>query len=305
MYKTLFNLLILQIFIIIVSCDGSKTEITDPTSEFGRCGEVTPTVAIQEKGDGLELTGFIYAQVLEGVHHIELSSEQAIFGSLNGDSLVYNVSSANHEGTMDNGLAAWILPFVVNQTSADYVITVKYYCNPSDDEVGVPGGDAEGDPELSVGYSIEFDYNPGHLCDTGGENLFISEAGTLINDIANVGSISSRIFNIKWQTRPPSSDNEGFLFLFPIEEIESAYLEMTDISGENTLSKQFNVNWYTKPWIEEGVHYGDFSYLSANINITDMVSGLEEEELAKYRSIKFVIKYCGGKEFNDYRQFGL
>ena len=308
MYKVSFKALILIISIGIYSCDGNKSEDANPSSGLNSCNDVDPIVTLQEKGDNLELDGFIWAEVLQNVHHIEVISAQPISGSIDGDTLDYYVSTANPDGVHDDK-SVWRLPFSVNQISEDYMLTVIYYCNPKDSEGGNQGGTTGGDTgggdvEPSVSFKAQYSYNPGNLCDPGGESLFIWDDRTLINDMEDVTTITGQTFNIKWPTR--SNAGEGFLLLYPIEEIESASLEMVNIFGENKLSKQFNLDWFiTNKPIDPGGDSFDIAYLSANINISDLLLGLSQEELDNYRSITFTIKYCGGKEHTSTWQLDL
>jgi len=306
-YKLSKALLLLSVFLIsLTACDGDKNELPDPTSEFKRCDEITPMVSIQEKnGDDLDLHGYIWAQALQGVHHIELTSSDPIFGRLEGHTIEFTPTIENLDGNVE-GVGAWSLPFSVNETNKNYTIEITYYCRPSDEEEGngVPGGDEGGVTDEPIeGFSASFIFNPGDICDPGGEGLFISDAGTLVNGVPadpTTDQISGQVFNIKWQTRPPTSVTEGFLFLYPLEEaIETAYVEMTDKFGENTLTENFNIGWYTEPWLVDDEYLGDLSYLSANINVTDLFLGMNEDELSNYPSIKFVIKHCGGQEFTN------
>ncbi len=305
MYKLLVQTLILIFAINLVSCDGNKNDDPDPTPGLESCNDVDPMVIIQEGGSDLELNGFIWGEVLQDVHHIELISHQPVFGSAEGDNMIYNVSSVSPDGTLEDK-TAWRFPFTVNQTSTDYILTVVYYCNPDDSEGGVPGGDEDGDAEPFESYKTDFNYNPGNLCDPGGESLFIWDDRILVNDIEDVATITGQTFNIKWPTRPPASDNEGFLFLYPIEEIESASLEMEDIFGENKLTDQFIIDWFiTNKPVDVGGASFDLAYLSANIDISHLVAGMSQEELDNYRSIKFTIRYCGGKEHVSFWQLDL
>ncbi len=298
MHKLLFNVLTVLTVINLISCDIGKSDTPEPSSGFEHCANVTPYISLQEKGSDLDLNGFIWAQALNGVDSIVVSSISPLNGKVEGTSLLWMVSTGNIDGTHDDK-PVWRLPFSVNETNIDYNISVTYYCKLEDEEPGggSVGGYESGDVTI-IEYGAEFNYYPGNFCDPGGESLSIWEEGTLIND-TNLDTITSQVFNIKWQTRPPNYQTEGLLFLFPIEEIESAYIEMKDKYGVNTLTKPFNLNWFTKQWIEDEVYIGDLSYLSANINISDLLSGMEPEELDNYSHITFVIKYCGGKEFSD------
>lgn len=311
MYKVSLKALILLISISIYSCDGNKSEDANPSSGLNSCNDVDPIVNLQEKGDDLSLNGYIWAEVLQNVHHIDVISALPVSGSIDGDTLNYYVSSANPDGVHDDK-SVWRLPFSVNQLSTDYKLTVVYYCNPKDEEGnqgGTTGGDTGGgEDEPSVSFEAEYFYNPGNLCDPGGESLFIWDDRILINDTEDVASITGQTFNVKWPTRPPHSfdADEGFLLLYPIEEIESASLEMVNIFGENKLSKQFNLQWFiTNKPIDQGGASFDIAYLSANINISDLLLGLSQEELDNYRSITFTIKYCGGKEYKSTWQLDL
>jgi len=311
-YKLSTALMLLSVILIsVTACDGDKNDLPDPTSEFKKCDEITPMVTIQETYEGqLELNGFIWAQALQNVHHIELTTSGPSFGRLEGHTIEFTPNTGNIDGNVE-GVGAWSLPFNVNETNKNYTIEVTYYCTPSDEDQegnGVPGGDEGGSSnEPFEGFSTSFDFNPGNICDPGGESLFITESGTLVNGIPAEpvsDQISGQVFNIKWQIRPPSSVTEGFLFLYPLEEaIETAYLEMPGQSGENILTKTFNIEWYTEPWDIDDVYLGDLSYLSANINVTDLFAGMDEEEIGHYGSIKFVIKHCGGQEFSNTFQF--
>jgi len=255
-----------------------------PNTGSNDCDD-THYVALQEKGDGLQLVEYIHAQKIDNVSHIEVSSLQPIFGFLEGTTMTYHVTGWD-TGTVDD-VEVWTLPVVVSQTSMDYEIIVQYFCNTEDGEI-------------AEGYATSLYYNPGSLCEPGG----VGNGGEfivydpIINDVPPTpnDTIRSKAFNIKFQTRPPSSDNEGFLFLFPIEEIESAYLEMDN--GEDKLTTNINLSWFTSEWIVDEVYHGDLSYLSADISLTQVTAGLSPEELEKYYSIKFVIKRCGGKEFS-------
>lgn len=277
-------ILLLLLTGIFSSC--IKDPVTDQAPDTGSKDCFEPRyVAVQEKGDGLQLNGFIHAEVLDNVSHIELTSTQPIFGFLEGTTMSYQVSGWIDQITYVDDMEVWTLPFVVSQTSTDYEIIVTYYC--STDE-----GIVEGD-------TSKINYNPGSLCEPGGiaagHEFFMPDP--IINDVPPTlnDTIRSKAFNIKFQTEPPWSDNAGPLFLFPIEEIETAFLEMDD--GENKLSRTFNVDWVTKEWVEEGVLYGDYSYLNADISLTQLTAGLSAEELAKYSYIKFTIVRCGGGEY--------
>ncbi len=288
------NKLKLILLLLIIGITTSCIKETDQAPDQGSkdCDE-PGYVSLQEKGDGLHLSGFIHAEVLENVSHIELSSTQPIFGFLEGTTMSYQVSGWADQITTVDDIEVWTLPFVVSQTSTNYEIIVTYYC--STDE-GIVKGD-----------TTKILYNPGSLCEPGGlaagHEFFMPDP--IINDVPPTlnDTIRSKAFNIKFQTEPPWSDNAGMLFLFPMEEIESAYLEMDD--GENKLTASFNVDWYTKEWIVEEVYYGDYSYLNADISLTQITAGLSPEELAKYSFIRFVIKRCGGKEYSKLIPFKI
>ena len=286
MNKVLIYFLILLSAVYMVSCDLGKNEDPNPEPQIGKCGEVTPYIVMQEKSSvNLELGGYIWAQELENVYRIEVSSLQPIFGFKNGHTASFDVSGLNtgtHSNDEGEDVSMWEIPFTVNRAGIDYDIKVRYICVDNDNPMG------------SVGYSKDLHYNPGDLCDasdTDQFNHFIYQF-PLLNDVEYTDNdpVTMRSFNIRFQTHTPWINGvEGFFDFFNDTE---AYYELVNING-GKLTADMQLDWFYDLIYEDGNHVYDKSFLEEQIKLDDLIEGLSEEDIADLRSINFIIKACG------------
>ena len=283
MNKILVNFLLLLSTIYMVSCDGNKNG--DPGTPIKNCGEVTPYIVMQEKtSNNLELAGFIWAQALENVYRIEVSSLKPIFGYKNGHTASFDVSGLNmgtHSNDDGESISVWEIPFTVNQAGIDYDIKVGYICGNENDPPGA---------------SANLSYNPGDLCDAADTDQFnhLIYQFPLINNIEyNYDDpVSMRTFTIRFQTHTPYINGvEGF-FTFHSQEVDEAYYELVDING-GKLTDEMHLDWYYEQVFEDGKHIRDKSYLEEEIELDKLLEDLTEEEIGDLGSINFIIKACG------------
>lgn len=264
----------------MVSCDGTKSE--DPGPSVGTCGEVTPYIVMQEKSSSdLELAGYIWAQVLENVDHIEVFSIQPIFGFKNGHRASFDVSGLNiGTHTNDNGesIAVWEVPFTVNRAGVDYDIKVSYIC---------------GNENNPSGTSKDLFYQPGDLCDAPLLGEFFYQFPLLDNtEYTYDDPVSMRTFTIRFQTHTPFINGvEGF-FDFHDQRIDEAYYELVDKNG-GKLRDEMHLDWFYDLVYENGTHTHDKSFLEEQIKLDGLLEGLSVEDIDDLMSINFIIKGCG------------
>ncbi len=243
----------------------------------------------ERSSNDLELGGYIWAQALENVRRIEVSSIKPIFGFKNGHKASFDVSGLNtgtHSNDDGEDVSVWELPFTVNQAGIDYSIKVSYICVDDDNPMG------------SVGYSIDLSYNPGDICDaveTDQFNHFIYQFPLLNNVKYDIyDPVTMREFNIRIQTHTPYINGvEGFFVWDNYQSIDDgAYYELVDKNG-GKLTEEMDLEWDWEQIIVDGNHIGDNSYLEDDIKLDDLLEGLSEDDIANLGSINFIIKTCG------------
>ncbi len=288
--KYLSFIAMLPILLLATSCEPETVE-EDPISKYRKCAETSNPILITKRGglDGdpnfLHYFGDIYAEVLEGVDHIEVSTSQPAFGYLEGHTESYDVKSFTDEQKYFKGdTTFWKLPFVVNHTNTDYTFSVKYYC-----------ANEENPEEPKAKEANQVGYSPGDLCDDGGVfegHEFITDI--LVNNAINPNpKITSDTFNVKFKTRIPEGGSGVELFMFPLDKITSSNIELLAKDGTK-YTRPITLKWVTEEWKDNDTHLGEKSYLSTStINLRDLFTKSQIEDSG---SIAFKIKRCG-KEY--------
>lgn len=282
------------------SCEKpSEDGENESTVNYATCGEKDPEVTIQDNNNTqLEFRGDILAEVLQDVDHIEISCSTPAFGYLENSKFLY-LPNEDDLALNNNSIPVWRIPFVVNQPGINHQIKVSYYCKDY----------SSGSLVVALGFETVLNYNPGNLCDEGGvfngdEFMAIDKdykLNNVLNTVHNDLKITSTTFNIKLRTHPNYYFDtfSGNLFIFDISQLESAYVQITN--GTNELTQPISFKWHTEPYLEGGTRYGDWAFLSSDIDITSLTSSLDPVlELPSYSAVKIGFTRCGGKKFEKW-----